>query len=141
MSRFIAQLVTGAISMLGLIHVYWAFGGRAASKAAIPEIDGHRAFSPSRLATLAVAVALFSAAALVAAAGRLIANPFPPSYIRMATILFGVLLIARAIGDFHFVGFFKRKSVSRFARLDAAVYSPLCLALGLGVLFVAFHHI
>jgi hypothetical protein len=82
MSRFIAQLVTGAISILGLIHVYWAFGCRAASKAAVPEIDGHRAFSPSRLAIIAVAVALFSTAALVAVAGRLIANPFPPSCIR-----------------------------------------------------------
>jgi hypothetical protein len=48
MSRFIAQLVTGAISKLGVIHVYWAFGGRAASKAAVPDIDGHRAGIRSR---------------------------------------------------------------------------------------------
>ena len=141
MSRFIAQLVIVTISIVGLIHVYWALGGRVVGAAAVPEIDGHRAFSPSKWATFAVAVALFAAAALVAVAARLLANPFPPAYVRIITMLLGTLFIARSIGDFRLVGFFKRTTPSRFARLDTAVYSPLCLALGLGVLFVALQHV
>jgi hypothetical protein len=127
------------ISPLGLIHVYWAFGSRNSYAAAIPEIDGRRAFSPSRLATFAVAVALFIAATLVAISGRLLDDPFPPSFVRVPTIMLGLLLLARAIGDFRLVGFFKQKSTSRFARLDTRLYSPLCLGLGCGVLFVVFH--
>jgi hypothetical protein len=104
----------------------------------VPEVDGRRAFSPSRSATLAVACALFIAAALVAISGRLLEDPFPRSFVRVATIVLGVLLVARAIGDFRLLGFFKQKNRSRFARLDTLLYSPLCLALGCGVLYVIF---
>jgi hypothetical protein len=48
------------------------------------------------------------------------------------------LLFLRAIGDFHLIGFFKRVRGTRFASLDTAVYSPLCLALALGVFVVAY---
>lgn len=46
-------------------------------------------------------------------------------------------LLARAIGEFKYLGFFKRVHGSRFARLDSLVYSPLCLLLALGVAYVA----
>ena len=46
-------------------------------------------------------------------------------------------LRARAIGEFRYVGFFKRVVGSRFATLDTFVYSPLCLALAIGVALVA----
>ena len=35
----------------------------------------------------------------------------------------------RAIGDFRYVGFFKRVRDSSFARLDTLAYSPLCAGL------------
>jgi len=49
-----------------------------------------------------------------------------------------LLLLLRAIGDFRLVGFFKTVRGSRFAWLDSALYSPLCLALALGVFLVAW---
>jgi hypothetical protein len=139
MSRLVAQIITVVISLLGLIHLYWAFGTRHSYAATVPEIDGRRAFSPSRSATIAVAFALFIAAALVAISGRLLEAPFPPSFVRVPTILLGILLVARAIGDFRLLGFFKQKNRSRFARLDTMLYSPLCLALGCGVLYVVVY--
>ena len=36
-------------------------------------------------------------------------------------------LIARAIGEFKYVGFFKKVRGSEFARTDTLLYSPLCL--------------
>jgi hypothetical protein len=49
-------------------------------------------------------------------------------------------LLAQAITPvISLLGFFKQKNSSRFARLDTMLYSPLCLALGCGVLFVVFH--
>ena len=47
------------------------------------------------------------------------------------------MLIVRAIGDFKYVGFFKQRRGTRFALLDTRFYSPLALALGVGVAVVA----
>jgi hypothetical protein len=35
----------------------------------------------------------------------------------------------RAIGDFRYLGFFKRVTGTRFARADTLIYSPLCAGL------------
>jgi hypothetical protein len=48
-------------------------------------------------------------------------------------------LLARAMGDFNYVGFFKRVRGTRFARMDTLLYSPLCLALAVGVAAVTFY--
>jgi hypothetical protein len=125
---------------LALLHVYWAAGGRALKLAAIPEVDGNRAFKPSAAGTLAVALALMAAAALIAAASGLLLLPLPALAIEVPVFCLALILFARAIGDFRLVGFFKRVRGSRFARMDTAVYSPLCLALSIAVFFVGWSH-
>jgi hypothetical protein len=47
-------------------------------------------------------------------------------------------LLARAIGDFKYLGLFKRVRGSRFATLDTFVYSPLCLLLAAGIATLAW---
>jgi uncharacterized protein (DUF2062 family) len=141
MTRLTALLVVTILSLLALLHVYWALRSQRTSAATIPEIDGRPAFRPSRLATLAVAIALLSGAALVAIAGRLWVDPLTPPVVRLLTFALGAVFVARAIGDFRLVGFFKQARVSRFARLDTWVYAPLCLLLGLAVLFVAYRDV
>ena len=141
MASPVALLLSGILSMLGLVHIYWAFGGRSASAAAVPELDGRPAFRPSRSSSLAVAIALFVAAALVAAAGRLLPDPLPSPIVRILTLGLGAVFLARSIGDFRLVGFFKRVRGSPFAQLDTFVYAPLCLILGLAALFVAYHDV
>jgi hypothetical protein len=133
----IAFALVAVLSALGLLHVYWGLGGRTASAAAVPEVNGRPAFKPSRLGTLIVAMALFVAAALVATTGRLIPGQPRLPIGRLLTFGLGLVFVARSIGDFRLVGFFKRLRASRFARLDTLVYAPLCLMLGLAVLFVA----
>jgi hypothetical protein len=44
------------------------------------------------------------------------------------------------VGEFKYVGFFKRVRGTRFATLDTLVYSPLCLLLAAGVAWVALRH-
>jgi hypothetical protein len=39
------------------------------------------------------------------------------------------VFLLRAIGDFRYVGFFKRVHKTAFARNDSLIYSPLCLLL------------
>ena len=137
MPATVALLITITLSGLGLVHIYWALGSHVGARASIPEIQGHPAFLPSKLATLVVAMALLAAAFLVAVSGHLVAPAFAP-IARLPTVVLSVVFLARAVGDFRLVGFFKRIRDSRFARLDTIAYSPLCLILALATFYVAY---
>ena len=115
--------------LVAAIHLYWAAGGRLGHVAAVPERDGKPLFQPNPTATFGVAAALLLGAALVAAAIGLLAAPVPLRWVRFLVWLMVLVFAARAIGDFRTLGFFKRPSGSRFARLDTRLYSPLCLIL------------
>jgi len=126
-------------ALLALVHVYWALGGQAGWRGGVPEIDGRPAFTPSTLATAAVALVLLLCAVLVAVAGGLVQLGLPSGLTRWLAFALALVLLLRAVGDFRLVGFFKRVRGSRFARLDSAFYSPLCLALAVGVFIVAWN--
>jgi hypothetical protein len=140
MPRLIALVVIASFALLALIHAYWALGGRAGSNAAVPEVDQRPAFVPSASGTFTVAVGLAACAALVAASAGFIISAIPSPWITWLAYALAVALLARAVGDFRMVGFFKRIRGTRFSRLDSAVYAPLCLALAVAVFYVAIVH-
>ena len=126
-------LLTGVFLVLSAIHIYWAFGGEAGKAAAIPvKEDGQQSFTPSKVATLAVAIALFLFAVLVFCIAIQNVTMLRPLGWGLAFVLF-----LRAIGDFRLVGFFKRPSVSVFSKNDSRFYSPLCLLLAAGILYIS----
>jgi Protein of unknown function (DUF3995) len=141
MATVVARLVAAALGALALMHVYWALGGRVGKSVAVPEVNGRRAFMPSTGGTLAVAAALFFAATVVAIAGGLFGVGGFRGLFRVLAFGLSATFIARAVGDFRLVGFFKRVRGTRFARLDTTVFAPMCLALGLAVLYVAYHDV
>ena len=141
MAIVIARLVAAAMAALGLMHLYWALGGRVGKSAAVPEVNGQRAFVPSRTGTLVVAAALFFAATVVAIAGGLFEVGGFRGIFRILAFGLSATFIARAVGDFRLVGFFKRVRGTHFARLDTTVFAPLCLVFGLAVLYVAYHDV
>ena len=104
---------------------------------AVPSIGGKPLFVPSATATVAVGVALLSFAALVAATSGFLWLGLPRYVLAWLSYGLALGLLARAIGEFKHVGFFKRNRGSRFATLDTFVYSPLCLLLSVGVAMVA----
>ncbi|MDZ5613628.1 DUF3995 domain-containing protein [Achromobacter xylosoxidans] len=129
----IAAAITAVVFVvLGLWPAYWAAGGRLAHRAALPIQNGQPLFRPSAAGTLAVAAALIGCAWLTAANGGLVIAP-PLRWLPWLGMAVALGLLARAIGDFRYVGFFKRKGEDPFARLDTRVYSPLCLLLAAGV--------
>ena len=130
-------IATVVLAAAGLLHVYWAVGGRLGHGAAIPTRDGRPVLRPSALGTLAVAAALFVAAGLIAVRSGLVALPALDGVAVVAAWVLAVVFIARAIGDFRYVGFFKRVTGSRFARLDQTIFAPLCLLLGILAAIVA----
>jgi hypothetical protein len=134
----LAVAICAVFVALGLWHFYWTLGGSAGRRGAIPEIDGRPTLKPSKTAIAAVALALLLCAALVAVTADLVHFDSPRWLLSWLCYGLAFALLARAIGDFRFVGFFKRVRGTRFARLDTAVYSPLCLALSIGVFLVGF---
>ncbi len=137
--------VTATFTLLGLVHVYWALGGRLGLHAALPQLpvppgwQQHgepqmvNAFDPRRGTTLAVAAVLISVGAAVGLRGGLFTAPVQHAALQVVLAAVALVMFARAVGDFRLVGFFKRVKGSAFARLDTWVYSPLCVVLGLGV--------
>ncbi len=123
--------------VLALLHVSWAFGRAPVGGAGVPEIGGKPAFVPGRGATLAVAAALFAAAFVVAARAGLLLSLSHSRFVVLACAVLGLVFVARAIGDFRLVGFFKTVKGTQFAYWDTLLYSPLCLALGVCALWLA----
>jgi hypothetical protein len=118
--------------LLAAVHVYWAAGGKAGKAAAIPTAEGRAVIKPSALSTAMVAVGLCVVAATLALRiGWL--KPLGLAgdnvFVEVAVWLIAAVFALRAIGDFRYVGFFKRIRDTRFARLDTLAYSPLCAVL------------
>lgn len=139
MTSSIAVIVCTAFVVIGLWHVYMAFAKKSSNdSAAIPSVNGKPLFVPSMQATLAVACALFVFALLVAATAGMVSLGLPNKLLTLSCYALAFGLLARAVGDFKYVGFFKKVRDSRFAFMDTFVYSPLCLMLAVGVALVAY---
>jgi hypothetical protein len=134
----VALSVSTVLAGLSGLHVYWAFGGQGGRKGAIPELDGKPLFRPGRAGTLGVAFLLAVAGALVL--GRAAVGPrlVPSVFCRWGAWGVAAAFTGRAIGDFNYVGFFKRRRATVFAGLDTHLYSPLSLSLGVGAAIVAW---
>jgi hypothetical protein len=104
----------------------------------IPERDGKPLFRPSRASTLGVAALLGLAATAVAGCGGWWVLPATlATPMRAIVAAVSVAFAARAVGDFRYLGFFKRVRGTRFARADDRYFVPLCLALSAATAWVA----
>lgn len=133
----LAIALATVFTVLALLHVHWALGGRTGWRGAVPEVGGRPAFVPGTGVTLSVAVLLAGCAGLLLAAAGIVVRPVSGRWIEIALGALAVVLAARALGDFRLVGFTKRVRGTRFARLDDLFYSPLCLLLAAGVAAIA----
>lgn len=123
-----AGLIASAIlGLLGLIHVYWASGGSLGIRIAIPSQEEKPLFQPSPLMTLGVAGGLFGAMGTVLGRLGLWGQTVPSWLYQLGVWGLSLLFIGRSIGDFRWVGLFKRVKDTRFAWWDSWLFTPLCL--------------
>ena len=117
------MILSAILSVLALIHIYWAAGGRWAVNQVTPKLaDGQPMFVPGPVATLAVAALLLFAAAISAS---VVFGEFRQWLMYAMALAFAL----RAIGEFRYCGFFKRIRSTEFAYWDTRVYSPLCVVM------------
>jgi len=134
----LARLLALIFCAVSLFHIAWALGIRIGGAHALPERpDGSLALQPGPASALAVAGLLFLAALLVTQRVGLGRELLPAALVSPGCWVLSAAFILRAIGEFRYVGFFKRVRGTAFARMDTRYYSPLALLLGVGTAILA----
>jgi hypothetical protein len=128
--------IAAVMAGLSALHVFWAFGGKLGTIAAIPSRDGAPLFRPGRMVTLAVAAGLALAAYVALAAAGLVWWGLPRGTVALGCAVLAVLFAGRAIGERRYVGFLKRVRGTEFAWWDTRVFSPLCVGISVGYLLL-----
>jgi Protein of unknown function (DUF3995) len=138
MPVIVALCVVVIIGAVAVLHLYWAFGGTAAKALSVPEVEGRRAFSPSRSGTFAVAVALLFAATIVAIAGHLIPSYLPVAPVRV--LAFGLAIKFAGRVSWRLSSCRPRQARQGYGICQARYldYAPLCLVFGVAIFYVAY---
>ncbi|MFK7799056.1 MAG: DUF3995 domain-containing protein [Aureispira sp.] len=119
------------LCFLGGLHVYWALGGQWALKGVVPQTkENVGTFQPNFRATILVAMLLFAGALLHLEHWKVVSD----FYRQIGLIVMGCLFLIRMIGDFNYVGIFKKQRDNLFARRDTLYYNPLCAVIGINAL-------
>jgi len=126
-------------SFISLIHFYWAFGGKWGSNNVVPTQTDNRTkvLNPSVQSTLVVAIGLLAFGLFTLFASGLTVIALPTWISNMGRWMIVVVFSLRAIGDFKYVGFFKKIKQTTFGINDTKYFSPLCLVIAILTLSLA----
>ena len=125
----IASLNALIFILLGILHFYWLAGGKWGMNSVIPtqEKSSDKLFVPPAFATGVVAIGLLLFGLIELGNTNIFSDWIALKYFRWGNLFITFIFLARAIGDFNYVGFFKRTRNTVFASNDTRYYSPLCL--------------
>lgn len=126
--KLLAILISTIFFTIALIHWYWLFGGKWGINAALPDKpNGEKLFYPSKMSTFVVAMGLVFFGIFCLIYGRMIPMDFP-DWLKetMISVILGIFLL-RAVGDFKYVGLFRKVKGTEFAKHDLMYFTPLCL--------------
>ena len=130
MILYLHYFVVIILVSLGVIHFYWAFGGKFLLDSAIPTQDGKKLLNPGVFLTFLVGFMLLGCAFVVL---EIKSEDNIYIYLNWAiATLFGI----RAIGDFNMVGFFKKIKHTKFALYDTKYFSPLCFGISVSLMIL-----
>jgi hypothetical protein len=134
-------LLGSTFFFLSSIHFYWALGGRWGLESAVPTKSiGGSVFSPSVMTTVAVAIGLLVMGFLQLKHALPYSNKIDFRIFKFSEFAIALVFLIRAVGDFKYVGFFKKVNETAFAKKDLLFYSPLCLLIAIGTGWLAFHY-
>ena len=123
--------------LLSILHFYWAFGGKLWFVDTLPtSSSGVKKLNPGMMAGLVIAAGLLFFAIIIIGNQGLFDKYISENYFRYGTLIIAVIFLLRAIGDFKYVGFFKKIKQTKFAINDTKIYSPLCLFIAIASLLI-----
>ncbi len=116
--------------LLGMLHFYWALGGKWALERSLPtNRDGHRVLNPGPINCTIVGIGLLFFAVFYAVKMGVLGLHFPKWLMVYGGWIIPSIFLLRTIGDFKYVGVFKKVKTTLFAKTDSKLIIPLCTVL------------
>ncbi|MCX2745492.1 DUF3995 domain-containing protein [Mangrovivirga sp. M17] len=118
--------------ILGLIHLNWVIGGEFGFAQSLPtKENGERILNPKKADSAIVGIGLIFFAMFYIFKSGIINHQIPGWVMKYGGWIIPSIFILRAIGDFKYVGFFKKLKDTDFGKRDTKFFSPLCLIIGI----------
>ncbi len=138
MYTFFAFVLICTFLSIGVLHLYWAVGGKKWIDIALPQTGtGQLLFKPGAVETIIVALGLFAFAGIIGTKAHFISLPlWNEIYLSYATAVIGFLFLIRSIGEFRYVSFFKKIKHTDFGKMDTLYYSPVCFIIAVMCLII-----
>ena len=133
-----ASLNSFIFLLLSTLHFYWLLGGKRGMDSAIPtkEKSADKLFKPSAFSTILVAVGLLVFGLVELGNTGIFSNWIAVKYFRWGNLVIAFIFLVRAVGDFKYIGFFKKVRGTLFAKNDSRYYAPLCLFIAVTSVFI-----
>ena len=129
---FLAIILSLCFIILAIIHFNWANGGAWGLEKAIPtNNDGERVLNPSKFDSFTVGLILTFFAIFYLYLFNFTKFPIPAWVIKIGVWSIPSIFLLRAIGDFKYVGLFKKVKHTTFGKTDTLIFIPLCLAISI----------
>ena len=136
----IGLLLSLVFITLAVIHFYWGLGGKSGVDASVPTNErNEKLMSPKMPESLIVAFGLLFFAFVISVKSTLINTRLPGWLMDYGTWIIAAIFLLRALGDFRYVGFFKKVRSTKFGKSDSMYYSPLCLIIGILSMVLAIY--
>jgi hypothetical protein len=117
---------------LGLIHFNWVVGGNFGFSESLPtKENGERVLNPKKIDSAIVGIGLTAFGFLYLLKSGVIEFIIPGWIMAYGSWIIPIIFLLRAIGEFKYVGFFKKIKKTEFGKLDTKLFSPLCLIIGI----------
>jgi hypothetical protein len=132
MTTIIAIILFLVFLFISAIHFHWAIGGTWGSDSVLPTKENNeKVLNPSILATVIVALGVLGFGIFILVKSGILAFNLPYWLNQYGLWIIASIFILRAIGDFNYVGFFKKIKLTKFGKSDTKYFSPLCLLIGI----------
>ena len=128
----LALILSLIFLVLSIIHFNWVFGGAFGFDASLPtREDGKRVLNPKSYDSAFVGLVLLLFSIFYISKSSLLNVSVNSKVFTYLGWIIPSLFLLRAIGEFKYVGFFKKVTSTTFARYDTKLFSPLCLCIAL----------
>ena len=142
MTTILALANSLIFALLSGLHLYWMLGGKWGLDQVLPTKlgGGERMLNPGPVACIVVALGLLGFALYNVGLGLGFSLGLPFGAEKWGIWVLAGIFLLRAVGDFRYVGFFKKIKNTAFGRMDTRWYAPLCLYLGISSVWIACSH-
>lgn len=127
MKKVLSIVLISVFGLLSALHFYWSLGGKWGFENSLPlNENGAKLLNPTLIDSFVMGLILGSFSMFYY---FLYKKHTRYIFIKIMAYLIPIVFLLRAIGDFKYVGFFKKVIGNNFAKMDTSIYSPLCLAI------------